>query len=1629
MRLHSLSKSLVAASTSVMFLVNIMMPSVAYAVEPGATNADPADSALAQPDAEVGQASTSLADGFGARESSPDSPGFGGRPSNPNPANPVSPANKPSFFDTTDRSFVNKYLQPGRYMPVSEVKEGMTGYGLSVFHGTKVEKFDVRILGVIKRMLNGRDAILARLSGPAMATNCVIRGMSGSPVYVNGKLIGSVSFGYDFSKEPIVGITPIVDSLDALAENQQQERIPLATVPGVPNAQLNVPPGMSGMPVVTSGGQMRMVPLVGPVSLAGFSPRAEQMLSEKFKSFGMITTSGTAGGINPELMHQAQSIQPGGAVAILLTTGDFTVAAVGTAIARFNNKVIAFGHPFMQAGSVDFPMATAYVHQVLPSMASSMKLASPVNVVGSFKADRPWACGGKIGSSSRMIPASFTVVDETRGIQRTYNCNVVDHPDLTPGLLSATALSSIDATHQAAGPYVALVESRIEAEGIEPIVRVDRFSSAKDAGILSLFGMGEPVSSYVRNTTGRIVDNEWQKSSIKSVKLKIVLQDGHEAAKIDRVWIEKPFVAPGEEVKVQAVLKPYNKKPVVETMSFTVPRDVPDGNLLIGVTGGDDLAYTKGRLGVSDPDPESLRQVAEQIREQGRGDQLNLVVALPEQSLLVNGNRITNPPPHWVKVFFSNRHTRGPSIIRGELHAVKNTRWLLSGTHIITVEVRNPDKAAARAVPYSVSTPSAGDEVAITDLARKTMESYPGKKGSNSSSSISPGSQSGGSSRGASQSIPLVGKEYPHMRPVQLWRQESEDEYRAGKLEGATVDSWGRLNPGFESKAEIAIAPEMKIWSGVWSGDFLYFATSDQVFRWKGDGSQPESVARFDSVMIPSMAASKGIVYVATVPTGRVFAIDTNRPGGKPRQVYKPTEPLVTVLATDDSGDLFIGVAGTGRIYKIDPQTAASKPAIFFDSGQAHILSMFYCAGDRSLYVGTGEKGSVYRVDPESGKAAAVYQSPDHLVTGVVRDKKGDLYVASAGQGHLVRVLPSGEAQTLASSEAFYTLHYDPTTDSVFSGDAEGDITMARIEPVTKQPYFMPVSHTEQEAVLLVSSHNKNLFAGTSNLAVLKSFAMEQAREPSFTSVVKDAGRPAQWSSVRPFGAFNEASTYIVQNVKVETRTGETSKPDETWSAWQSATAKDDAFTVQSPEGRYFQFRLSWPSRSDKSDGDSFAALTIGRIDVAYMPRGSTPQFASISLKAGTAVSGKQDLNMSGTDSDGDNLIASIEISSDDGKTWQSLTTNLRAKNTRSSSLKDKDKDGTKSADSGKRLKAKGKPILGTMSPLKGGSTSNSTAGKNKSGDKDEKDTDKGSKDSGKETGDSKSDSDKDKSGAEKSGSDKSGSDNSDGAKPDADKSGTEQSSTGRGALPLRLTHAKRPWFWRHLQDAPSGDEDKNKDRDKDNDKGKDLPKDRYKYKDKDKDKENDKAEGPPSEDGGTIILEGGGVVISTSSSKKDSSSSGSSGSSSSSDNSNANESFTYSWDTSKQKDGDYILKFVLDDRLSSPNDSQQVINLRSVIVDNSAPEIELITCKRTKDGTLELKVTGKDKRTAIANATFKIDDGDPYAFSFAPQTIDSLSATLVANNVKIDSGAHKVEVKVIDRAGNIATRTFSITR
>lgn len=1562
-----------------------------------------------------------------------------------------------AHFSPHDSTFISKYLKKNEYISLAEIKPGMEGYGLSVFQGTKVEKFQVKVIGVIKKVLNGRDAILVRCSGAALGKNNVVRGMSGSPIYIDGRLAGALSYGFDFSKEPIVGITPVSDMLEVLSFDDR---------PGASDRKTSFrsfkdyskdfsknysePSGAVALPTSSGAGSIlgsgsgfgstasHLVPLMAPVSLAGFSPRAQEYLKDKFKDVGLSISSGVSGALDPTLSNgQSASLStlnasaaktvkhsgkdnkleakaeskvesniaatvaaaeagtvklvPGGAVAVMLSTGDFSSSATGTATCIFGNKVIAFGHAFMDAGQVAFPMATAFVHDILPSLSVSFKLSSPLQVIGTIFADRPWSIGGEIGRYSELIPLTISVTDQNRHVKKLYHCQLVDHPELTPSLVTATLMSALDSTYQSEVPNVVKLASSIEIKGHGKLARTDRFAAnfpahmTGDALSRMRGSVSDPVSGYMGTLVDKLMGNDFEPAAITSMTVDVVVENGRQVAKIDRISVDKPVVAPGETVNVNVVMKPFNRPLYVEKLSFAMPRDLPDGDIAIGISGGDEFDALRKRLGIVDPQSETLKQAISRIGRKERGDTLCGVMALPTQSISFSGDVLRNPPAHWVKLFFSDRSTKVPSLVKGEERARVLLEDLVDGSHIIAVTVKRPDKIFAKSSPYLVSPSQVAhptDGIVITDQAKKAIDA--GRKSDSSSTSSSAASSSSGSSASSSSSSSSSSASskdtsapawsqahaFPHMRAISLWRQDSEPDFHNGKSDGIAIDSGGRLTPGYRELSRFSLEQEQRIWASVFSRGKFYFAAGNKLMSTNGDA--PSVVATLPGMLITSLAAdSKGNLYAANAPGGEVFAIDA---AGSAKPYVKVSESIVSAMACDSSGHLFIGTSGSGKVYRVDNGAAT----LVFDSNQAHVTALNFSERENKLYVGTAEKGCVYSLDGNM-QVKAEFETGEHIVTGMAKDKAGNLFVTTAGAGKLFRVQANGQAEPVAISDAFYTLYYDSHDDRVYSGDAEGDITRVEIDPTTDQAQFIPVCHTEQEAVMALCSDGNKLFSGSSNVAQVRTFEIQPSGDPTYSSIVQDAQRPANWSRVRLANVKGESTNSLLKTVRVATRGGETSQPDGSWSAWADAVpdSSGDGYLIKSSPSRFLQYKLTWKLGAEKRSVDD---LIVSRVDVTYQPTNVAPTVASISVKADDAFSGTVPVVVSGSDLDQDNMLLALELSDDGGKSWKAIVSDQRSRESESEKAKKKEK-----------AKESAREVV--RESAKESSKESSKEAEKKS----VKDPVKGSgKDPGKQPGASEKKPD---------------------SKPDPDKIDPNKSEP--------------------KQEAPRKEEPK-----KEESKKEESGKSKTGRENKAEGKLEDRPSSPSSSDSDSSASNDDSSSAATTSSSSTSTSSSSSAaaakpapkekekeseSAKSAEAYSATEKFTYSFETKKIKDGKYLMRITLSDKPSNPGQEKTAVVLRSIAIDNTPPKISDL--KITKKGAgLSIRLTAHDNLSCISDSTYKIDGADGFALGSSPGALsDSLTATLAADNVTPAKGARKITIQVFDRAGNSTKTTENL--
>lgn len=501
-------------------------------------------------------------------------------------------------------------------MPLSQVQKGMKGYGLTVFEGTNVEKFDVEILGVLRNIGPAQDLILAKIDSAVVRRAGVIAGMSGSPIFIDGKVIGALAYSWQFSKEPVAGITPIEEMLKIA---QVTAPVGATLADAKPRATLGLAPRLTALEMLKAIGEnkpeeafqklvsngMRPASTISgatriamPMSMSSFAPETIQRFAPYLDELGFVTVPAGATSTSTTTSNKT-SFEMGDPVGAVLLNGDFNVAATGTVTYIDGNHIYAFGHPFLDMGEINFPMATSEVVGVLPSVASSFKFSNTGNVVGVLRQDRSAGIMGVLGETADMIPVEVTL--NGAGPAQTYKVNVVRHATLSPLMLAMVTDSVVANAQRAAGERTVLLESEIKVKGFNPIILREGWAGQQAR---------QSIPQYLAVISGYLMSNEFSAAEIESVRIHIRHDDDLRIARLMEAAIvtpDKGRISPGDTVKVRTVLKPFRGEPFVETFDVRIPEDQAPGPAYLLVGSGSVMNAIDFSL--VPPDPRTLEQV------------------------------------------------------------------------------------------------------------------------------------------------------------------------------------------------------------------------------------------------------------------------------------------------------------------------------------------------------------------------------------------------------------------------------------------------------------------------------------------------------------------------------------------------------------------------------------------------------------------------------------------------------------------------------------------------------------------------------------------------------------------------------------------------------------------------------------------------------------------------------------------------------------------------------------------------------------------------------------------------------------------------------------------------------------
>ena len=588
-----------------------------------------------------------------------------------------------------------------RTFPVDELQPGMVGIGRTVFEGDRLEEFRVHILGVLRNVIGTRrNLILARLEGGPLAQTGVIAGMSGSPVYIDGRLVGAVSYSLgQFSKEPIAGITPIDEMTDAATfatPRRQAARVELQMPLTPESLRASLREAFSWMrpfadnpadvQVFGSNGMSASLgtmlrPIATPLTFGGFDASFIDPVASAFRDLGFVPV--LAGGqLAPTQASQARNgspLRPGDPVGVALMTGDLEFGATGTVTEVAGDRVYAFGHPFYGLGPTQFPMTRAYVHVVLPSMMNSMKIASTGEVIGTITQDRFTTVAGTLGAGPAMIPVTLTLTSD-RGTRQTFSMSIVNDQLFTPLLAYVSILNTLTSYERQSGTASYVVRGTAAIKNHGNVAFEDMFSGDQPS-------VG--AAAYIIAPINFLMRNAFEDVELAGLNLEIDASEQSRSATIERVWVDGIRPKAGATVNVKVLLRTYRGEELTRSLPVTIPPNTR-GPVSIMVSDGRGLSQWEAReLQVQPLQTRGLPQMIQVLNNARKNNRLYVRLLGRDNGAVVKGESLSSLPPSVLAVLESDRNGGSfrplQSAMLGEWEL--STEHAVSGTRTLTIAV------------------------------------------------------------------------------------------------------------------------------------------------------------------------------------------------------------------------------------------------------------------------------------------------------------------------------------------------------------------------------------------------------------------------------------------------------------------------------------------------------------------------------------------------------------------------------------------------------------------------------------------------------------------------------------------------------------------------------------------------------------------------------------------------------------------------------------------------------------------------------------------------------------------------------------------------------------------------------
>ncbi len=587
-------------------------------------------------------------------------------------------------------------------MKLSQIKRGMKGYGITVFKGLKRQRFNVKIIGIIKNESPKGSLILARFSGGPINKAGVIAGMSGSPVYIKNKLIGAVSHTFPSTLEPIGAIRPINQMLKILTSKQYNTSnraikfIPLETtlrkkIESLDSDYFSNSDKPKNFNYTTkSGKKAKLIPIKTPIFFSGIDNQILEQMRPEMESYGLIPiNSGISGKVKAN-KRILRTLKPGDAVGITLISGDMIASPVGTVTYKKGNKVLIFGHPSFFKGPISMPMSRQYIHTVIPTRRISFKLSSFLFNVGRVFEDRSAGVAGELGIFAKVIPVN--VVLRHRKRKEVFNYKIVKDNIFFPNLLAAAITQSVynltnKVGHNSIKFRFNIKVKNLKTNTINTITTNDLLTgNTSNKNLLQgLLQLTLPLQA--------IMFNPYVKTEILSVKANIEVVEGWKACEILNINILKNKIRPGDKIPVLVTLRNYKGYKFYKKLFINVPTNLNNNVAILGVGSAKSELSLDKAISIAKYTPKNYKHLIKILNRNDRFNDLAIWLDLPQRGLIIEGKEHPNLPSSMLSIMKNAKEQKTHGIFN-RITKYYRSNYLIYGVKVkrINIDLTNINK-------------------------------------------------------------------------------------------------------------------------------------------------------------------------------------------------------------------------------------------------------------------------------------------------------------------------------------------------------------------------------------------------------------------------------------------------------------------------------------------------------------------------------------------------------------------------------------------------------------------------------------------------------------------------------------------------------------------------------------------------------------------------------------------------------------------------------------------------------------------------------------------------------------------------------------------------------------------------